>query len=379
MTYRPSPLRLPCRPSTALVTSLAGLALVPALAWAQPAPPPPASAPPPAATRDVTGPTITIILTSGETLRGTFLGVTQDAIRIQHPVLGEIRVPRTGIARTEPSLQSMVSPPAQLTPPTITPPKPAPPAPGQASPAGTTPPTPPKPARPTNPFEALFVEDDAPFWNGWKRTVELGINGSTGARDGQNARIILNSHRSTTKMTTHVTASYAYGTHNGRTTQDRGEASIRNDWNLSETSWTFWGSGRGEMDTLQPWDGRVTASTGVGYIFEKSEKWDIIGRLGVGARYDFDGSHDIVPEVGIVNLSADYRFSKRTSAYANFEYFPDTWNSEFRSILRAGLQTVLDEVNKVNLRLGMEHRYDSTAPGERNNTLDYFAVIGFAF
>jgi hypothetical protein len=355
------------------VTTLLALASMSVASFgAQPSTP---TAPPPADVQDITGPSITVTLTSGEVMRGTLKGVTQTQIIIQHPVLGELRIPRTGIASTQPPVPQILSPPAQTTPPTIKPPEPPKPS-GTDGKADAV-----KPKAATDPIEAIFREDDASFLDGWKRQIEIGMNGTTGPRDGQNARVIANLHRSTTKMTTHVTMSYAYGQSNSQTTQDRAEATVRNDWNLDKTSWTLWCSGSGELDSQRrDSDGRVGASMGFGYVFEKSPKLSLVGRVGVGGSRELNGENAVTPELGIVGLSADYKFNEQTSTYANVEYFPNQRDTDdFRTILRAGVQTLLDKATNMNLRLGIEHRYDNALASDQAGKLDYFMVLGFAF
>lgn len=337
--------------------------------------PPTPTAPPPADVRDITGPSITVTLTSGEVMKGTLKGVTQTQVIIQHPVLGELRIPRTGIASTQPPVPEILSPPAQTTPPTIKPPEPP------KQPAGGVKAEPEKPKTATDPIEAILREDDAHFLEGWKRQVELGVNGTTGPGDGQNARVIANLHRSTTKMTTHVTFSYAYGEHNSKRTQDRAEGSIRNDWNLDKSPWTLWCSGSGELDgQRRDADGRVGGAMGFGYVFEKTPKLSLVGRVGVGGSRELNGENAVTPELGIVALSADYKFNDQTSTYANVEYFPNQRDTDdFRTIMRAGIQTLLDKASSMNLRLGIEHRYDNALDADQTNKLDYFMVLGFAF
>lgn len=379
--------------SAVAVASLAVIAgEVRAQAPAEPIAPPP-NAPPPAAPTapDQAGQQITITLTSGEVIKGTVKAVQADVVVIVHPVLGEVRVPRVGIAKSEPHIDAVLSPPA-VQPPAPPAPAPAPPPPEpkkeEPKPAPAPAPPPPKPPEPkpyvqaTNPFAALIADDEKSFWVGWNRNVEVGMNGSTGPSDWQNYRAFVNLARSSAKMNTTANFSYVYGEANSAKNQDRGEATIRNEWKIAGGKWNFWAAGRGEMDALAPWDYQLHASTGLGYTFVKTDNWTLTGRLGAGGRREINGENAILPEVGIFVMTLDYKFSDKTSAYANTEFYPSgrhwDWDN-FRSVSRAGMNFIVDPELKMSLRLGVEHRHDSDQMADRANVLDYFVTLGFAF
>jgi len=335
-----------------------------------------------------------VTLTSGEVIKGVLQAVEESVIVLRHPVLGDVRIPRTGIASSEPAIDKVLAPPP---PPAPSPPPPSAPPPAPVSPpeptpaAAPTPPPPPakplelKPAEfvaPTNPIDALFADDEKPFLDGWSRSVEVGLNGTTGPIDSQNFRAILTLHRQTKLQITHATLSYAYGENNYGTTQDRGELTARNDWQLGATPWSLWASTRNEVDGQARWDARISAATGVGYRVYQDKELTILSRVGLGAAREINGENALLPEVGIVAFSLDYKMNDKTSLYANSEFYPSGKHidvDDFRAVSRAGINWLVDPELKMNLRLGVEHRHESNAPSGRNNVLDYFLVLGFAF
>lgn len=354
-----------------------------AQATQQPAPQP--VAPPPAkpSTPDQSGTTVTLTLTSGETMRGVVKALDNDAITIIHPVLGKVRIPRVGVATSEPTLDKIPAPPS----PAEEAPKPAPkpePKPAAAPPAAPQPAQiklePKKPVAPTNPVEALLADDEKPFLEGWKRQIELGINGTTGPIDSQNYRAYVNLTRATTLQNTVATLVYVRGENNFGVTQDRSEFSCRNDWKIAGGKWSMWASARMEWDNRQRWDGRVSAAGGLGYVIEQNDKLKLVGRVGAGIAREINGDNAIIPEAGILALNADYKINDKWNAYANAEFFPNgkTWG-DYRTVTRAGFNLVVDPELKMNLRLGTEYRFDSTVRSDSTNALDYFAVLGFSF
>jgi putative salt-induced outer membrane protein YdiY len=347
-----------------------------------------APAPPPAKPTipDQSGPSITVTLTSGEVIKGVAKQLLPDALVLVHPVLGELRIPRVGISTSEPPLEQIVTPPPapvpQAAPP---PPPPAPPAPPPPpAPAPAPPPAPPaepkKPEPPTNPIEALLAADEKSFWTGWSRSVELGINGSTGPSDAQTVRAFAATNRKTTKMTTVGNATFVYSEAAQGNPQNRVEFNGRNDWNLGATPWTLWTSAQAEYDNRARWDWRASAALGLGYQIIKTKDTSLAVRLGLGGQREFNARNEIVPQAGVAGLYLDRKLGERASLYANAEYFPSEYDhAEFRSVERAGVQWTIDPKNKINLRMGVEHRFDSLVPSDRTNNVDYFVVLGVAF
>ena len=97
--------------------------------------PPTPTAPPPPNVPDATGPSIVVTLTSGEVMKGVLMGVAGDVVIVRHPVLGDLKIPRMGIASSEPPLSAVQSPPAQTGPaPEAVPAPPPPPPPAEPKP-----------------------------------------------------------------------------------------------------------------------------------------------------------------------------------------------------------------------------------------------------
>jgi hypothetical protein len=133
----------------------------------------------------------------------------------------------------------------------------------------------------------------------------------------------------------------------------------------------------------------VSLASGIGYkIWEDKgdapfPRVSLVARGGVGGAREFGGNrNEIIPEVGILGLTADFKLSEKITAYANTEYFPSgkDWDwDNFRSTSRAGVSIAVDPELKMNLRLGIEHRHDSETRSELANVFEYFVVLGFSF
>jgi hypothetical protein len=329
-----------------------GIATMAAVAQEGTPPPPPPAQP---IESQAIGTPVTVTLKTGEVLRGTFGGIADDKVVIDHPVLGKVNIPRTELAGW-----------------TATTPGEAP-----VQPA-TTPPAPTEPAKPAAPPPPPAPET---FWDGWTGSVELGLNGSEGNSSNLNLRAGFGAERKTEETETKFTFAYSYAKDDGESTENKGQAELRNDWLLGKDSpWRIYALGRIEYDQFQDWDWRASAFTGVGYQFIKTEKTILIGRVGIGATQEYGSSDNrIHPELDL-GIDFEHKFTDTQKFTLTFDYYADLLDiSEYRIVGKAAYEILLDKDNGLTLKLGVEDRYDSSPGDAKRNDLDYFALLVFKF
>jgi len=223
--------------------------------------------------------------------------------------------------------------------------------------------------------------DTANFWRGWKRSVELGLNGSEGNSQSLNARAALGTTREAADMTTVASASYSLGRSEDKTTKSRGEASLRNDWVLTKP-WGFFGIVKAEYDEFQPWQWRWSAFAGPSYTVIESETTMFKLRVGLGGSYETGklAKEEWNTELDL-GFDLKHKFSQRTSGFITFDLYPSLkdW-PEYRHVTSGGLEVVVDPELNMLLKLGATNRYDHTTQKPANkNDLDYFVTIAFTF
>lgn len=289
----------------------------------------------------------TIVLDTGEVLKGVVTGGDDQSITVSHPLFGSMSVPRSRV-------KSVLEPGAPAPPPPAPPPPPPPPGP----PSG----------------------DGKSFLDFWKWTVEIGLAGSDGNSETLNVRGALGGKRETTEMVTTLGLSYIYTTDNGQTSKSRGEALIRNDWNLGDTPWIAFAQGKAEYDEFQDWDWRLSGFGGVGYKFIKNDKTTLIGRIGAGGSYEIGGTNEMFVPEGLLGLDYEHKFNDKHRMFVTAEYYPSFDDfPEYRFLVRGGYEILLDAESNMFFRLGAEDRYDSTPEGRKRNDIDYFATVGWNF
>jgi putative salt-induced outer membrane protein YdiY len=219
------------------------------------------------------------------------------------------------------------------------------------------------------------------FWSGWKRSAEIGVNGSEGNSQSLTARGALGLTREAADMTTAASISYVVGRTEDKTTRSRGEASLRNDWVLSKP-WGFYGIVKAEYDEFQPWQWRLSAFAGPSYTVLESDTTLFKLRAGIGGSYEM-GKRAEEEWNTELNLGFDlkHKFTQRTSGFITFDLYPSLkdW-PDYRHVTSAGLDVMVDPEMGMLLKIGATNRYDSnTVKPAKKNDLDYFLTLAWTF
>lgn len=320
--------------------------------------------PEPAISSQAIGAPVSITLSSGETIRGTFGGVEDGKVMLDHPVLGRIGVPEGAITAWAPTPVD-----AQGVP--VAAPAGAPPAEPEAAPA-------PEPAKPAAPPPPLAPTS---FLEGWTGSVELGLNGSEGNKSRINLRGGVSGARKTEETETTLSFVYSYSREEGVNTKNKAQVDARNDWILGKDSpWRVYALGRLEYDEFQDWDVRLSGFSGVGYQLIKSDRTSLIGRVGLGGSREIGGQDNrIHPELDL-GFDLEHKLTERQKFTLSIDYYPDLLRiTDYRVVGKAAYEILLDPESQLTLKLGVEDRYDSTPEGAKRSDLDYFAILMFKF
>ncbi|MDX2132486.1 MAG: DUF481 domain-containing protein [Planctomycetota bacterium] len=308
-----------------------------------------------------------VVLTSGERLRGTIRAVSDSSLTLDHAVLGTLTIPRDGV---ESFRRDNEPPAADASAPPVDPSAPA------AVPTDVPPPGADMP-----PDEPDALPQPTSWLRGWKGAVNLGANGSEGNSDNLSLRGVVTAKRTTERLETTGSIGYVYAADAGTTSTSRGEAFIRNDWNIPDSRWGYFAQAKAEYDEFQDWDWRLSTSAGPSYQLVKTDSTSLRLRAGAGAAYEIGGDDEgLEPEL-LAGADFEHKFTERTRFFASAEFFPSLsdW-PQHRANASAGLEVLLDPDSKTNLKVGVTDRYSSD-PGAntRRNDVDFFVTLGWEF
>ncbi|MBX3363523.1 MAG: DUF481 domain-containing protein [Phycisphaeraceae bacterium] len=221
----------------------------------------------------------------------------------------------------------------------------------------------------------------ATWLSGWKGGVSLGLNGSEGNTDRLSLRAGVNGQRVVERYDTRFGLTYVYSAEDGSKTEHRFRGDLRNDWLFQDSPWRIFAQGAVDIDEFQNWDWRLQGFGGVGYAFIREERTELIGRAGLGASRAFGGDDNDVRFEAILGVDFARQITDRQKFTFTGEVYPSLSDGgEFRALLRAGYEILVDPESGLSLKLGVEDRYDSDPGGDtKKNDLDYFVLLVWSF
>lgn len=231
---------------------------------------------------------------------------------------------------------------------------------------------------------ALPTTDSFSSWldSGWRRNVDVGVNGAEGNTDNFSGRIGLGAERKAEDMETKAGISYKYAQQDDEKNQSRGEAFVKNDYIWSDTSWGLYWLGRAEYDEFQAWDWRTSFFVGPTYTFIKTDKVLFRGRAGLGVNYEFGGEADEDAQFeGDIGFDYENKLTERQKLFLTGDFYPSfsEW-PDYRWVLAGGWEILVDPEANMFLKLGFTNRYDITpGDGKKKNDFEYFATLSWVF
>lgn len=302
----------------------------------------------------------TVTLVTGETLTGRVVAQDNETITLDHPVLGEIVLTRSGVA-------SIALAPAPIAP--AGKPEPAP----VDQIAATADLSIAQPAAdPIEPAEPPAV---------WSGRFELGANGASGNSDTTSIYAALGVKREAPLSTFTDDLSYRLATDDGATTTNRFFNRARYERRLAEDGrWSWFAQTSQEVDEFKDYDLRLSGSGGVGYDAIQTERTTLSLYAGAGAAREFGGTDDNLNPFALVGAAYSHRLNGRVSLSAGGEFEPRLDDAgEFRLRGKAALDVDLNESGSLKLSLGVEDEFDSDPGAAQKNDVYYYASIVYAF
>ncbi|MEM7229352.1 MAG: DUF481 domain-containing protein [Planctomycetota bacterium] len=317
----------------------------------------------------------TITLISGEELDGTVIERGQENIVLQHPILGDIEIPLTGIELINGTPMPAI-------------------APVRPTPQSTTTSTPdaavasmPAPAVDV-PAEPEVLEPDKPKW---KSQIEVGANGSQGSTETADFRTTFRTSVEDDGSLFRFDTTYRLSTDRGDRTENRVTVGTFNEWKKANTDWTAFLQSRFDADEFQPWDSRITASGGLGYVLRDIQRenadgetytyFKLTGRIGGGLRKEFGSPDDELAPEGLLGAEFSYAMNGSVQLAGGTTFFPEFRDSgEFRLVSNLDLTINIEELEGINLKFGVTNEYESLAdPSFTDSDFSAYAALVFNF
>lgn len=323
---------------------------------------------------------VTIVLDTGESLRGRLIARFEDSVLFQHDILGQLEIPRARITNISPEsaqdlpLAEQVRPPGPSSPPRLDP---------QDEPQLPSPESPPRPqdVGPPEPAPAARRDLDRPPEPAtWSGRLEFGLNGSQGNTDRLAGRTVAALQRKTRAELLDLSFSHVIRSNEDVVDQNELNARARQTWLFPDDPLGLFVESRVEFNEFRRYDALLRVTSGVTWEFINREEFRLLGRAGAGVSREFNSPDERwTPTANLaLDLTRSFKGGHRFNLFA--EFVPDIDRPEdFTAELRSSLELKLDETQSWRVRFGIVNRYDSDADPDQANDLDYFVTIVYEF
>lgn len=290
-----------------------------------------------------------VALETGEVLRGTVVERGATVLVMEHPVLGTLRIPAGKVKFVVTEADRVA---AEASARRVLPAEPAaPPPPGEG---------------PAAPGEA-----------DWKSKFEAGVNGTGGNSRAQNFLVGARTEYTLPRDVWRFDARYTRSETEGVTSQSRLTAGGRKEWVLEDDRWRYFADGRYDRDQFTEWDQRGTLAAGASYRWLTGKSLSASLRAGAAGTKEWGSGEDHVRPEGLLGVEGKWKVDAAKEVVFESTVYPDLADTpEFRLASSLALGIRLDDGGSMNLRLGVDHEYDThrKAPFKRTD-YRYFAML----
>lgn len=296
-----------------------------------------------------------IKLSTGETLSGQVLSVTDETVKFQHPILGEMTLPRAMV--------------------TILPPPPEPGSPAAKAAAA---------AELAEAKERVKREEEAgppaPVKE-WKFKLTLAAAMTSGNTETGSGTFLFNATRETKETKLALDTGYFFAQNDGDRSENRFTAGGRNDWLNPGEKWFWFVDGRYDWDEFQTWDSRLNAHIGAGWKLFEPPKFKLNTIGGFGFVKEFGSPNDDVRPEALLGVEGQYDFAEKNALTFASTYYPDLADvGEYRWTNNVGWSCLMDQSLNLSLTAGVQHEYQSqVSAGREHNDFRLFAGVAAEF
>ncbi len=289
----------------------------------------------------------TVELNSGDLLHGTVTEQSDSAVKLTHPLLGELTFTKDQIKAVNVDSDEAKAEPVEVAP------EPE--------------------AKPANEWSNKILP-------GWEKHFEAGFNGSDGNSQTLNVLVGFAAMRENDEERTKLNLNYYRSDDDGNTTRNEANAGFTHDWLMPDSPWFKFVTGKLEYDEFTDWETRASLFAGVGKQMVKNDKHSVIGRAGLGASYEFGDVDELKPEA-LLGLEWDYTISDRQKLSSYVTVYPDLGDfGESRTNAGAAWSIKIDEADGMRLKFGIDNEYRSKTEGDsKHNDVKYYGAVVFDF
>lgn len=264
-------------------------------------------------------------LRNGDKLTGEVVSQDADAVELEHPVFGRVRIPTDQL-------------------------------------------------KPAKRIPGLFGTG---FLEGWERSVDLGVSGSEGNSPEANFRIGMKLFERTERRRWRIGGDYKLSFTDGETDDNNARLHGRRDWLFPGSRWFYTNATEYQYDQFEPWEHRVSIRTGPGYHILREGPLVLDGLLGVNLTYEFGDRNELRPEL-LLGFELSWDISEGQALTLSNHLLPQLDAQELRNVTRFEWKIRLLNSEHLSLLLGFDNEYDTAAEDDKLN-LKYYSSLSYQY
>jgi len=305
-------------------------------------------------------------------LRGKIIEKTNDAVVLEHPLLGKVNIPVSAVRLVQSDEQAAASAATQ--------------------PLGATTTAPTAGAAAANAEAPEVIKAKAKLAaQAWKRQVELGGTGSRGDTEEVSLYAAFKANQKDDEGKWAFDIAGYHSEANNEISKSEATAGMLRDWYFQESPWFITAGARYDYHKFGAFGHRLQGSAGPGYRLLKDEKFDWVVRSGLGAKKAWantrltpkehnDFEDDVIPEANI-GTQFTWRISARQTFDAGTTFYFDLLDPHSNRLASNADWTIkIDPENSLGFKIGVTNEYNSDVLGDtRNNNFKFYAALVYGF
>ena len=218
--------------------------------------------------------------------------------------------------------------------------------------------------------------------SGWERQFEAGATGTAGTTDSTSINVQFNALTDNDRYRSAFGAYYFLTTDNNSTSRNQTRVFASYDKILDGGPWFVFGRAQYDNDSNQLWENRASAFVGPGYEFVKNDRYELLGRIGLGYTVEFGGNipsgYDDSRFEALIGIDGKWQIDENQRFTYSSYYYPSLDNFAYgRVVSDAAYEADLNKRHGIAVRVGVEHMYDFITPGDddHNNWKYFFNLV----
>ena len=209
----------------------------------------------------------------------------------------------------------------------------------------------------------------------WDRRIGVSLVGSAGSSENYTFRSSINFKYEDDKSRWDSVSVYLLSSDENETSENKAYSNLTKDWLLLDSKHFYFSFTSFYWDEFKDYDYRVMQFGGIGYEFIKDEKWEALGRLGLGVKQTIgDELSEETNIEGLVGFEIKRAINERHTIEGTNIFYPSlTESDEFRNVSTFNWNMKFNYISGLGLNIGLRNEYDSTQDSKYD--FDYYVSI----